>query len=77
MDKQTLLDQLANGPVTVTFTKRNGEERVMTCTRNSRMIPEVKKPKGEGQLFTAEDDNIKVFDIAIQEWRSFNFSSLK
>lgn len=77
MDKQTLLDQLATGPVTVTFTKRNGEERVMTCTRNGKMIPETKKPKGEGQLFTVDDDNIKVFDITIQEWRSFNFSSLK
>lgn len=78
MDKQTLLDNLAIGPVTVTFTKRDGTERVMTCTRNINMIPLDKAPKGEsGKLITENTDNIKVFDIQIQEWRSFNFSTLK
>ena len=77
MDKQTLLNNLANGPVTVTFNKRDGSERTMTCTRNPNMIPSTKAPKSEGQLITEDTDNIKVYDIQIQEWRSFNFSTLK
>ena len=77
MNKQHLLDSLAVGPVTVTFVKRDGSERVMTCTRNANMIPSTKAPKGVGDLITEDTDNIKVFDIEIQEWRSFNFSSLK
>ena len=74
MEKSDLLKSLAEGVVTVTFTKKDGTERVMQCTRSSTLIPTEFHPKGE----TVETgDNIRVFDVEKSGWRSFNFSAVK
>lgn len=75
MNKETLLNQLSQGPVEVTFTKKNGEIRKMKCTRSSTLIPSEFTPKGEA-INIQNDDNIRVFDLDKQSWRSFNFSSV-
>lgn len=77
MEKQALLKSLADGVTTVKFTKKDGSERVMQCTRNPALIPTDHQPKGETQVVTEETENIRVFDVEAQGWRSFNFSSLK
>jgi hypothetical protein len=77
MLKTDLMKSLAEGVVTVTFTKKDGTDRVMKCTRSSNLIPTDHQPKGETQVVTEETDNIRVFDVEAQGWRSFNFTTLK
>jgi hypothetical protein len=67
---------LKNGEtITVTFTKKDGTERVMLCTRNMGAIPEDKHPKGEGKTKAAH--LIVAFDLEKGEWRSFGEESVK
>lgn len=74
MEKSELLKSLAEGVISVTFTKKDGTDRVMLCTRKSSLIPTEFHPKGE----TVETgDNIRVFDVEKNGWRSFNLSTLK
>lgn len=70
------LDQyLSENTITVQFTKKDGSERTMVCTRNFNSIPADKQPKGT--LEKTSTDAVRVFDTEIQEWRSFNISNLK
>lgn len=72
--REALIDQLKQSVVNVVFTKADGSERTMNCTLKLENIPEDQHPKG---AIKSESDQIRVFDIDIQEWRSFNFSSVK
>jgi hypothetical protein len=66
---------LANGEtITVTFTKKDGTERTMHCTRNMAAIPEDKHPKGSGKV--TANHLIVAFDIEKGEWRSFDEASV-
>ena len=65
---------LSENVVNITFTKKDGTSRDMTCTRNFANVPADKQPKGTGATLTG--DTIQVFDTSIQEWRSFNTTSL-
>ena len=38
--KKWLKGHLAFGPVTVTFTKKDGTERVMKCTTSTELVPQ-------------------------------------
>lgn len=72
--KSALKVDLARGIVSVTFTKANGEERVMRCTVNEFEIPIEKLPKGTGPSHT--DEVQRVFDVDKQEWRSFRWDNV-
>ena len=61
--------------ITVTFTKKDGTERKMLCTRNMGAIPEDKQPKGSGKTKAAH--LIVAFDLEKGEWRSFSEESVK
>lgn len=61
--------------ITVTFTKKDGTERTMYCTRNMGVIPEDKQPKGSGKTKAAH--LIVAFDLEKGEWRSFSEESVK
>jgi len=72
-DKQALLEQLQQGEVTVTFTKVNGESRVMTCTLNESVLP----PKPETTTpRKSNPDVLSVWDTNAQGWRSFRWDSV-
>lgn len=72
--RQDVLNMLTNNVVTVTFTKVNGEERVMRCTLLSEYMP-----NGTGPTLLQEGtgDNISVWDTQVNGWRSFRLSSIK
>ena len=72
--REDLVDRLKQSGVNVIFTKADGSERTMNCTLKLENIPEDQHPKS---TIKSESDQIHVFDIDIQEWRSFNFSSVK
>ena len=68
-------EYLSESKVAVTFTKKDGSERRMVCTKMSDLIPTDKLPKGTGTQSTG--DAVAAFDLEKQEWRSFNTSSIK
>ena len=61
--------------VCVTFTKKDGSERVLRGTLAESRIPTDKRPKTEGATSTA--DSQKIFDLDIGEWRSFRWDTVK
>ena len=78
MDRNILLDALTKHECTVTFTKVNGETRVMPCTLKEDIIP---KPPAD----VASKSNIKrhenlnvvsVWCLDKKEWRSFRVDNV-
>ena len=107
-----IVELLYNDVATVTFTKKDGTERVMQCTLHKDIlkerldlyfvedaIPQAETDKGDmerpdgvpanGQpdplstdkptyiATTGNLNNIVVFDIEVQDWRSFRIDSVK
>lgn len=73
---QELKKMLQAGPVEVTFTKKDGTERVMKCTINEELIT-VKPSANTNYTAKLNVNNVRVFDLDKSEWRSFNITSLK
>lgn len=71
-----LKNMLAIDTVTVTFTKKDGTERVMNCTTNPIVVPKVEIKEGATPRKQSET-TMRVFDIDIKEWRSFTTKSIK
>ncbi len=75
-----LRDMLRMGPVTVTFTKKDGETRVMKCTLEESAIPEEFRPKplAEGQEpRKRSEDSLSVWDLNANGWRSFIYRNVQ
>lgn len=70
-----IISHLKMGPVTVTFTKKDGTERVMECTLQSELLP--KQELKENSTKKENTDTVRVFDIEKQEWRSFTVKSVR
>ena len=77
-ERAAIVHLLSEGPTEVVFTKKDGTERKMTCTTNSKFIPapthittsDLKKSKN----YSSEVK--RVFDLDKKEWRSFRWDSL-
>ena len=76
--KKWLKSHLKFGPVTVTFTKKDGTERVMKCTTNPTYIlfkePASVESKREKKI---NEDVMPVFDMEAGHWKSFRWDSIK
>lgn len=73
--KQLLENSLNSSYTTVTFTKADGTERVMECTRDSGLIPDlIKASTGTGGV--ANDEVARVYEKNVG-WRSFRYDSVK
>ena len=76
--KKWLRSHLKFGPVTVTFTKKDGTERVMKCTTNPTYIlfkePALVETKREKKI---NDDVMPVYDMEAGHWKSFRWDSIK
>jgi hypothetical protein len=75
INKQILKEQLATGPVVVTFTKKDGTERIMPCTTNQTII--MFKSGGGLEESTDNGSTVTVYDLEIDGWRSFRWDSVK
>lgn len=73
MTREEMMTALSEGVCRVIFTKVNGEERDMLCTREMRNIPEEYRPRGAEKY---SDDVIRAFDISKSEWRSFKVANV-
>lgn len=60
----------------VKFTKQDGNEREMMCTRNPLVIPEDKISKRIERTPTSAATAVPVFDLEIKEWRSIKPESI-
>ena len=67
--------ELNEGICEVTFTKKNGEERVMPCTLVFDHIPENLRPKGNITQHRSQD-TIAVWCMDKEAWRSFRLDSV-
>ncbi len=63
-------------PATITFTKKDGTERVMNCTLRGDMLPvvEIKEDKAPRKQ---NDSVLSVYDLDAQGWRSFTVNTVK
>lgn len=73
--RKWLISHMKMGPMSVTFTKKDGTERLMNCTLKAELLPpqEIK----ESATKKENTDTIRVFDLEKQEWRSFTVKSVK
>jgi hypothetical protein len=73
---------LSQGAATIEFTKVDGSQRVMRCTISSHLIPEEYLPNhsyNSQYSYSDLDYNpnvIRVFDLGLNEWRSFRVTSV-
>jgi len=84
--KKWLRSHLKYGPVTVTFTKKDGTERVMKCTTSESLVPQLlhetntdnpidfPEPKKEKKV---NEDVMPVYDLESKHWKSFRWDSIK
>ena len=67
---------LYSNEVTVTFTKKDGSERVMKCTLDPEILPP--SPVTEDKTERKKSENtLAVYDLETQAWRSFTIKSVK
>jgi len=59
----------------VTFTKVNGEERIMKCSLVPRLLPEAVTNNGRG-FHTPTTGTISVWDLGKDDWRAFRVDSV-
>ena len=70
--RKWLAGMLEQSVVEVTFTKKDGTERVMNCTLLEDYLPET---TGAGR--SSGSDALAVFDVDADGWRSFRWDSIK
>jgi hypothetical protein len=75
--KKMLKSFLSHNKVQVTFTKVNGDTRIMNCTLNEDLIPvkldkSVYEPKNKAD----NPNTIAVYDLDKNAWRSFRIENI-
>ena len=73
-EKDWLIGLLRSEIVELTFTKKDGTERIMKCTLAEQKIPAENVPKGTERA--KSDEAVAVFDLENNGWRSFRWDSL-
>tara|TARA_B100000989_G_C19131440_1_gene299517 strand:- start:40 stop:327 length:288 start_codon:yes stop_codon:yes gene_type:complete len=69
-EEKELIEALQKAVFEITFNKLDGEERIMTCTKITDMIPEGSRPKTDKK---AKEGTVTVWDLKAQGWRSFRY----
>ena len=63
--------------VGVTFTKKDGTERVMQATLSEQFIPQAERGEDESPSRKKSEEALAVWDTEVQGWRSFRWDSVK
>lgn len=73
-----IVSHLRAGPVTVTFNKKDGAERVMTCTLDPSVLPptpihesNTDSPINFPKVKKENPNIVSVYDLTALAWRSF------
>lgn len=68
---------LHKGAIQLTFTKKDGSERVMKCTLKDELV-QIKPSKDESKnKRKVNEDVMPVWDLDKESWRSFRIDSIK
>jgi hypothetical protein len=78
MDRNILLEALKNHECTVTFTKVNGEIRVMPCTLKEDIIPKPPVDVASKSVVKRHENQnvVSVWCLDKKEWRSFRVDNV-
>ena len=78
MTYSEIVNTLCEGVVNLSFTKvKDGAVREMRATLVSDQIPADKMPKTDANANTEKNQlAVRVFDLDLQDWRSFRVDSL-
>ena len=71
MKRDILIKNLQKKAMRITFTKINGDERIMDCTLQEHIIPPTDEKNRK-----ENEEVLPVFDINKGEWRSFRLDSV-
>ena len=71
MKRTALIKNLQKRAMRITFTKVNGEERIMDCSLQEHIVPETSESNRK-----QNKEILPVFDINKGEWRSFRLDSV-
>jgi CMP-N-acetylneuraminic acid synthetase len=79
MNQQEMKNALHENVCTVTFTKVNGDERVMRCTLKTDLLPAQQDIEEaiEKKSKKPNPDVLAVYDLNAAGWRSFRWDKLK
>lgn len=79
MNRDELMSMLTDNVCEVTFTKVNGDERVMSCTLQKDMIPNATKDDtlSQAKIRNLNEEVLPVWDTKAEGWRSFRVDSVK
>ena len=73
--RKEISDMLHNSICEVTFTKVNGETRVMPCTLKAGIVPVVERKEGS-EPKKQSPDTMSVFCTDKNQWRSFRVANV-
>lgn len=73
--KTTIADKLRQHYAEITFTKKDGTDRIMKCTlREGEIVPYEKKTERTRE---PKDNLLAVWDLEAAAWRSINIDTIK
>lgn len=79
-NNETIREALSNKTLTLTFTKKDGTERVMKCTRNFDMLLNEADTYGytvpEGTGCELPDNLLRVWSVDDKGWRIVNVNTV-
>lgn len=81
-NRDEVLGDLRNHVVEVTFTKVNGDQRVMRCTLKQELLPksyvqDINEQTKEKEFHQANENVIAAWDVQKGGWRSFRIDSVE
>ena len=75
--KETLKTLLKHNILEVTFTKKDGSNRIMLCTLNESQLPLIEVNTEPKRQIKLNEDIIRVYDLEADGWRSFYYESIQ
>jgi hypothetical protein len=78
MNREQIKKTLQESIAVVTFTKVNGDERVMQCTLNEAHLPPANKddPMSQKKVREINEEVLSVWDTKAEGWRSFRIENV-
>jgi len=77
--KEDLLELLSKETIEITFTKLDGDERIMTCTLQESVLPPANKEDklSQTKIRNLSEKALVVWDVNANSWRSFRYDRVK
>ena len=70
------MEDLKTGVWKISFKKKDGSIRNMTCTRDVKVIGEIGNQYLPKSMEKKNENSVSIFDIELKEWRSFQNQNL-